>query len=145
LKEQCHFWTSGRQQKTLQFEEGNMHRLISVPLSSSFHQFIQWLPTEHLPWARMHTKCWEYSVWTWSQLFFFFHGGTGVWTQGFVLARQVFYHLSHASLSSFFEVFFFLRVSLCSPSWPNSWSTSLNPWMLGLQLCATTCGQDSYC
>jgi hypothetical protein len=28
--------------------------------------------------------------------FFFFGGGTGVWTHGFALATQAFYHLSHA-------------------------------------------------
>jgi hypothetical protein len=31
------------------------------------------------------------------RFFFFFGGGTGVWIQGFLLAKQPLYHLSHFS------------------------------------------------
>jgi hypothetical protein len=67
---------------------------------------------------------------TW--LFFFFFDGTGVWTQGFICARQVLYHFGHAS-SPFCSGYFGDRVSLFAqtnldlnlPIWhlPHSWMT----------------------
>jgi hypothetical protein len=56
--------------------------------------------------------------------FFWWHCGLN---QVFVLARQVFYHLSHAS-SPFCSVYFGDRVLLLCPGQPRLWSSYLCPW-----------------
>jgi hypothetical protein len=52
-------------------------------------------------------------------LFFFFFGETGIWTLGFVLTKQVLYHLSHASPVHFAWVILEMGVlqTIC-PGWP---------------------------
>jgi hypothetical protein len=55
-----------------------------------------------------------------------FSGGTGVWTQGFVLARQANYCLSHSSCSLFNSGCFEDRILLFVPSWPGPWSSNFS-------------------
>jgi hypothetical protein len=65
--------------------------------------------------------------------FFFFFFGTTVWTQGFMLARQAFYHLSHSTspVSTFKNSFFLVlvlgfefRASCLLGKCSNTWTSS---------------------
>jgi hypothetical protein len=58
--------------------------------------------SRHYPWKNSSVctsgPCHHYLIQSMSlSTFFFFFGGTGVWTQGFTFAKQGFYHLSHTS------------------------------------------------
>jgi hypothetical protein len=54
------------------------------------------------------------------QIFVCLFGGTGLWTQGLVLAKHVFFHLSHFCFG-----YFWGRVSHLCPLWPGLWSSYL--------------------
>jgi hypothetical protein len=49
--------------------------------------------------TRSHDKSWKEIKKDVMLLFFFFPGGIGVWTQGFVLAKLALYRLGHTSRS----------------------------------------------
>jgi hypothetical protein len=64
-------------------------------------------------WAILLVHCPYYSA----GLHLFVFGSTGVWTQGFVLARQMTYHLGHVS-NPFLFCYFLDRVLLVCPGQP---------------------------
>jgi hypothetical protein len=80
-----------------------------------------------------------------SLFFFSVRGGGGgvVWTQGFILAWQVLYHLRHASnpfCSSYFgdRVSLFVQLKTFFPRLVWNWDPDLSlPCSLGWQACAT--------
>jgi hypothetical protein len=67
-------------------------------------------------------------------LFFFFFCSTGVWTQGFILARQALYHLSHVPSPFGFDCFR-NKVLLFARGRPGPLFTL--PAVAGIHACAT--------
>jgi hypothetical protein len=86
-------------------------------------------------WSALHKQT------KWVNQFFFFSGGTEVWTQGFALAKEVletemFVHLSNTPKSILLWLFWRWGVSqdIC-PNWPwNSISSWWQAWATGTQI-----------
>jgi hypothetical protein len=88
-----------------------------------------------------------YIYWKYERKRIFCFGSTGVWTQGFLLARKVFYYLSQApSLFALimFEIWSYFMIWLTLPQssyshFPHTWDDKCEPqWQAYWMRCALT-------
>jgi hypothetical protein len=108
----CHNWTVTNSQLSGTAQWGHVNGTVYLGFFCSFgnHSFFFLHQTEHC-FCQFHLLVQVHFL----LVLFFFFGGTEVWTLGFTLARQVFYHLSpSASLPSPFLTSPFLLLYLPS-------------------------------